>query len=79
MIYLVVSFSTTIFDISKTKNMTTLERLAMHASEIMEKQRRGEALTKDDISVLKMHNSIYAKPAFNSGKRNGSSNTQKVK
>lgn len=57
--------------------MTTIEKINMDGASVIDKLKRGEALTADDKVVLKIYNQLNGKKAANAGKRNGSKNIQK--
>jgi hypothetical protein len=49
--------------------MTTLEKLELHATEIMAKLKAGEIITKEEQNILEIHNRRFSKKAGNAGKR----------
>lgn len=49
--------------------MSALENIKIHAEEISKKTDRGESLSKDELKVLQIYNSLHSKKAGNAGKR----------
>lgn len=49
--------------------MSTIENLTAHAAEIASKIKRGMPITKDELRVVAIFNSLHSKKALNAGKR----------
>lgn len=49
--------------------MSTLELIKMDAESAMDKARRGEKLTAEELKSIKIFNSLSGAKAFNAGKR----------
>jgi hypothetical protein len=49
--------------------MNTLEKIKNEAAESVAKLNRGESLTKSELRVLQIHNSMTGANSFRAGKR----------
>lgn len=49
--------------------MTTIEQIKMTGAELVEKAARGEMLTKDELKLVEIANSLTSGKSFRAGKR----------
>lgn len=59
--------------------MSTIDKIKNEAAEVAAKLNRGESVSKSELKVLEIYNSLAAPRAFNSGIRKNTNKTQRIK
>lgn len=49
--------------------MNTIDKIKIDGKAIIDKAKRGELLSPEDMRILKIYNSLYSGNAINAGKR----------